>query len=26
LYEFATRATEQLLDVERYISAVRSAS
>jgi len=26
LYEFATRATDQLLDVERYISAVRSAS
>ena len=26
LYEFAMRATDQLLDVERYISAVRSAS
>jgi hypothetical protein len=25
LYEFATRATDQLLDVERYITAVRSA-
>jgi multicomponent Na+:H+ antiporter subunit D len=26
LYEFATRASDQLLDIERYISAVRSAS
>jgi multicomponent Na+:H+ antiporter subunit D len=25
IYEFATRATDQLLDVERYITAVRSA-